>query len=93
MLAHAADRARKGSFVHAVRSGLHLALTQAVYFLTLLRPGQADFNKQLSGIRAGAERAVASVKTWRLLSEEGGRCGPPISNYGEMLAAVTGCSS
>jgi len=37
-----------------------------------LHAGQADFNKQLSGIRAAAERAVASVKTWRMLSEEGG---------------------
>jgi len=37
-----------------------------------LHADQADFNKQLSGIRAAAERAVASVKTWRMLSEEGG---------------------
>jgi hypothetical protein len=28
-----------------------------------LHPDQADFNNQLSGIRAAAERAVASVKT------------------------------
>ena len=41
-------------------------------------------------IRAAAERAVASVKTWRMLSEEGGRYRAPISKYGEMLAAVTG---
>ena len=51
---------------------------------------QAAFNKELSGIRAAAERAVASVKTWRMLSEEGGRYRGPISKYGEMLAAVTG---
>ena len=55
-----------------------------------LHAGQADFNKQLSGIRAAAERAVASLKTWRMLSEEGGRYRGPISKYGEMLAAVTG---
>jgi hypothetical protein len=33
---------------------------------------------------------VASVKTWRMLSEEGGRYRAPISKYAEMLAAVTG---
>ena len=55
-----------------------------------LHADQAHFNKQLSGIRAAVERAVASVKTWRMLSGEGGRCCAPISKYGEMLAAVTG---
>ena len=59
-------------------------------FLHVHRFGQADFNQQLSGIRAATERAVASVKTWRMLSEEGGRYRAPISKYGEMLAAVTG---
>ena len=54
-----------------------------------LHDSQAAFNKDLSGIRAAAERAVASVKTWRMLSEEGGRYRAPISKYGEMLAAVT----
>ena len=55
-----------------------------------LHDSQAAFNKELSGIRAAAARAVASVKTWRMLSEEGGRYRPPISKYSEMLAAVTG---
>ena len=55
-----------------------------------LHDSQAAFNKEPSGIRAAAERAVASVKTWRVLSEEGGRYRAPISKYGEMLAAVTG---
>jgi hypothetical protein len=55
-----------------------------------LHDSQATFNKDLSSIRAAAERAVASVKTWRMLSEEGGRYRAPISKYGEMLAAVTG---
>jgi len=55
-----------------------------------LHDSQAAFNKQLSPIRAAAERAVASVKTWRVLSEEGGRYRAPISKYAEMLAAVTG---
>lgn len=43
-----------------------------------LQPGQDDFNKDLSSIRAAVERAVASVKTWRMLSEEGGRYRAPI---------------
>jgi DDE superfamily endonuclease len=55
-----------------------------------LHDSKAAFNKQLSGIRAAAERAVASVKTWRVLSEEGGRYRAPISKYAEMLTAVTG---
>jgi hypothetical protein len=45
---------------------------------------------RVAAIRADAERAVASVKTWRMLSEEGGRYCAPISKYGEMLAAVSG---
>ncbi|HEY2308856.1 MAG TPA: transposase family protein [Streptosporangiaceae bacterium] len=55
-----------------------------------LHDSQAAFNKDLSGIRAAAERAVASVKTWRMLSGEGGRYRAPISKYAEMLTAVTG---
>jgi hypothetical protein len=55
-----------------------------------LHDSHAASSKELSGIRAAAERAVASVKTWRMLSEEGGRYRAPISKYGEMLAAVTG---
>jgi DDE superfamily endonuclease len=55
-----------------------------------LHADQANFNKELSGIRAAAERAVASVKTWRMLSGEGGRYRTPISKYRGMLAAVTG---
>lgn len=60
------------------------------------RPGQelhekakAD-NRVLSSIRAAVERAVAHVKTWRMLSEEGGRFRPPIEKFPEMLAAVWG---
>jgi hypothetical protein len=55
-----------------------------------LHADQAAFNHRPSSIRAAAERAAASVKTWRMLSEEGGRYRAPISKYGEMLAAVTG---
>lgn len=47
-------------------------------------------NDVLSGIRAAVERAVAHVKTWRMLSEEGGRFRPPIEKFPEMLAAAWG---
>ena len=60
------------------------------------RPGQdlhekakAD-NRVLSSIRAAVERAVAHVKTWRMLSEEGGRFRPPIEKFAETLAAING---
>ncbi len=55
-----------------------------------LHDSQAAFKPELSGIRVAAERAVASVKTWRMLSEEGDRHRAPICKYGGMLAAVTG---
>jgi hypothetical protein len=55
-----------------------------------LHDSQAAFNTSLSAIRAAIERANAHLKTWRILSEEGGRYRPPISKYGEMLKAVTG---
>ena len=55
-----------------------------------LHESQVTFNKDLSAIRAATERANAHLKTWRMLSEEGGRYRPPISKYAEMLKAVTG---
>ncbi|HXL17748.1 MAG TPA: transposase family protein [Streptosporangiaceae bacterium] len=55
-----------------------------------LHDSQAAFNRDLSAIRAAIERANAHLKTWRMLSEEGGRYRPPISKYAEMLKAVTG---
>jgi len=55
-----------------------------------LHQSRADFNKQLSAIRAAVERAVAHVKTWRMLSEEGGRFRPPLAKYEETLRAITG---
>jgi hypothetical protein len=54
-----------------------------------LHDSQAAFNASLSAIRAAIERANAHLKTWRMLSEEGGRYRPPISKYSEMLKAVT----
>jgi hypothetical protein len=55
-----------------------------------LHPDHAAFNNQLSPIRAAVERAVAHVKTWRMLSEEGGRYRAPITKYASMLKAITG---
>jgi hypothetical protein len=47
-------------------------------------------NMLLSGVRAAVERAVAHVKSWRILSEEGGRYRAPLEKFPEVLAAVTG---
>jgi hypothetical protein len=55
-----------------------------------LDDSQSEFNKHLSKIRAAAERAVAKVKTWRMISEEGCRYRCPPEKYQNMLAAVTG---
>jgi hypothetical protein len=51
---------------------------------------QREFNANLSKIRSAVEHAVAKVKCWRMLSEEGGRYRCPIAKYGSMLSAVTG---
>ncbi len=55
-----------------------------------LHATQAAFNTALSKIRTAIERAVAHLKTWRMLSEEGCRYRPPISKYQEMLRVITG---
>lgn len=55
-----------------------------------LHPTQSEFNTQLSKIRAAVEHAIAHLKTWRMLSEEGGRYRAPISKYASMLKAITG---
>lgn len=49
---------------------------------------QAEFNTQLSAIRAAVEHAIAHLKTWRMLSEEGGRYRAPIHKYESMLQAI-----
>jgi hypothetical protein len=49
-----------------------------------------EFNTRLSTIRAPVEHAIAHLKTWRMLSEEGGRYRAPITRYAQMLKAVTG---
>ena len=55
-----------------------------------LHQSQRAFNHDLSAIHAAIERANAHLKTWRMLSEEGGRYRPSISKYAVMLKAVTG---
>ncbi|MGH9208550.1 MAG: transposase family protein [Acidimicrobiales bacterium] len=73
-----------------------IGLLESVAMVVTPPPGgqlhdtQKTFNHDLSAIRAAIERANAHLKTWRMLSREGGRYRPPISKYGEMLKAVTG---
>jgi hypothetical protein len=55
-----------------------------------LDTSQTDFNIALSKIRAAVEHAIAHLKTWRMLSEEGGRYRAPIQKYQSMLKAVIG---
>jgi DDE superfamily endonuclease len=55
-----------------------------------LSTSQAEFNTALSKIRAAVEHAIAHLKTWRMLSEEGGRYRAPIEKYQSMLKAITG---
>jgi DDE superfamily endonuclease/Helix-turn-helix of DDE superfamily endonuclease len=55
-----------------------------------LTTSQADFNTALSKIRAAVEHAIAHLKTWRMISEEGGRYRAPIQKYQSMLQAVIG---
>ena len=55
-----------------------------------LRDWQRQFNADFSKIRAAVEHAVAKVKTWRILSREGGRYRCPIDKFESMLAAITG---
>jgi DDE superfamily endonuclease len=55
-----------------------------------LHESQAASSKDLSAIRAAVERAVAHLKTWRMLSEEGGRFRPPLAKFESALKAITG---
>ena len=55
-----------------------------------LADSDAEFNTGLSGIRSAVERAVAHLKTWRMLSEEGGRYRAPLEKFTSMLKAITG---
>ncbi|MGH6763994.1 MAG: transposase family protein [Phyllobacterium sp.] len=55
-----------------------------------LEETQAEFNTALSKVRAVVEHAIAHLKTWRMISEEGGRYRAPIDKYPSMLRAVIG---
>lgn len=55
-----------------------------------LRDCDKTFNTDVSKIRALNEQAVATLKSWRMLSEEGGRYRAPIQKFEETLQAITG---
>ena len=55
-----------------------------------LTTSQAEFNTTFSKIRAAVEHAISHLKTWRMLSEEGGRYRAPIEKYQSMLKAIIG---
>jgi len=55
-----------------------------------LLESRTESNIGFSKVRAAVERVIAHVKTWRMLSEEGGRYRAPIEKYEEMLQTVTG---
>lgn len=55
-----------------------------------LRACDEEFNTAFSRIRAAIERAVATLKTWRMLSQEGGRYRAPIEKFEETHQATTG---
>ena len=55
-----------------------------------LHPSRLEFNSALSKARAAVEHAIAHLKTWRILSEEGGRYRAPLEKYESLLKAVTG---
>ena len=55
-----------------------------------LDTGQVEFNTSLSKTRAPVEHAIAHLKTWRMLSEEGGRYRAPLEKYPSMIKAVIG---
>ena len=52
--------------------------------------GQVEFNTALSKMRAAVEHAIAHLKTWRMLSEEGGRYRAPLGKYPEVVKAIIG---
>ena len=55
-----------------------------------LHDSKTAFNTGLSAIRAAVERAIAHLKTWRMLSEEGGRFRPPLAKFQSALTAIIG---
>jgi hypothetical protein len=58
------------------------------------KAGYPGMNVQIAATMAGnlaaVERAVAHLKTWRMLSEEGGRFRPPLAKFDSVLKAIIG---
>jgi hypothetical protein len=55
-----------------------------------LREVDAAFNTAFSKIRAAVEQAVATLKTWRMLSKQGGCYRAPIVKFEDTLNAIIG---
>jgi hypothetical protein len=55
-----------------------------------LRPCDKQLNTSIAKIRALNEQAIAHFKSWRMMSEEGGRYRAPIDKFEETLQAITG---
>jgi hypothetical protein len=50
-----------------------------------IRDCDKKFNTELSKIRALVEQAIATLKGWRMLGQEGGRYRAPIEKFGDAL--------
>jgi hypothetical protein len=55
-----------------------------------IRDCDKEFNTEVARLRALNEQAVATLKGWRMLGQEGGRYRPPIEKFEETLQAITG---
>src|SRR5947199_8658847 len=55
-----------------------------------LTTSQAEFNTALSKIRAAVEPAIAHLKTWHMVSKDGGRYRAPIETHQREPKPVTG---
>ena len=55
-----------------------------------VRPSDKQFNSSIATIRALNEQAVAHFKSWRMMSEEGGRYRAPIEKFEETLQTIIG---
>src|SRR5690606_33375735 len=53
-----------------------------------IRDCDKEFNTEVAKLRALNEQAVATLKGWRMLSQEGGRYRPPIEKFEETLQAI-----
>ena len=58
-----------------------------------LHDSQAAFNKDLSALRAAIERAVAHLKSWRMLPKKAAASGPRSANTPRCSTPSPACSS